>query len=59
MLDCADGKWKLLCDYDGGRAQLYDLQMDPGETMNVTEEYPEITGQLTQKTLEWWVSVNP
>ena len=25
------GKWKILCDYDGSRPELYDLSNDPGE----------------------------
>lgn len=31
------GQWKLLCDYDGSRPQLYDLSKDPRETINLAE----------------------
>ncbi len=30
-----DGDWKLLCDYDGSRPELYDLAKDRAETTNV------------------------
>jgi len=52
-----DGKWKLLCDYDGGRPMLFDVVIDPGETMELSIEHPEKTKELTGKTLEWWQSV--
>ncbi len=53
-----DGQWKLLCDYDGGRSQLYNLNNDPGESMNMAEEIPGIKEELTQKALDWWQTVN-
>jgi len=36
------GKWKLLCDYDGGRPNLFNVITDPGESTNLAEKYPEI-----------------
>ncbi len=48
-----DGKWKLLCDYDGGRTQLYDMNLDLGETTNVSEQHPEETERLVQAVLQW------
>ena len=29
------GKWKLLCEYDGSDAELYDLDADPIEKANI------------------------
>jgi uncharacterized sulfatase len=52
-----EGQWKLLCDYDGGRVQLYNLEADPGETMNLAENEPDIVCGLTRKTLDWWQSI--
>lgn len=48
-----DGKWKLLCDYGGVRAQLYDLENDRGETINLAGDYPAVTKRLTQAVLDW------
>jgi uncharacterized sulfatase len=52
-----DGNWKLLCDYDGGRPQLYNLEDDPGESRNVAVEHPDIVRKLTDNTMAWWQSV--
>lgn len=53
-----DGQWKLLCDYDGERPRLYNLEADPGESRNVAEENADVAGRLTRSTLDWWQSVN-
>jgi len=53
-----DGQWKLLCDYDGGRPGLYNLEADPGESRNVAQENPDVVGKLTQQTIDWWQSVS-
>lgn len=58
------GKWKLInCPGSGGWSdpkpgspeeeglppvQLYDLDMDVGETMNLVDEYPEVSKELMQ-----------
>ena len=48
-----DGQWKLLVEYDGSAAQLYNLESDPGETNNVAGEHPEIADRLKQAVLAW------
>ncbi|QDT45226.1 Choline-sulfatase [Gimesia alba] len=48
-----EGKWKLLCDYDGKRPQLYDLDTDPGEAMNLAEQHPDLTGRLIKEVIAW------
>ena len=52
-----DGQWKLLCDYDGGRPMLYDLESDPGESRNLAASKPNIVRDLTQIAIDWWQSV--
>ena len=51
-----DGNWKLLCDYDGGRPELYDLTADPGETENLASEQPDRTARLTRRVVDWYAS---
>ena len=51
------GKWKLLCDYDGGRPELYDVASDPGELKNLADTQPEVTRELTSKALTWYRSM--
>jgi uncharacterized sulfatase len=48
-----DDQWKLLCDYDGGRAELYDLNNDPGESNNVADKNPEVTTRLVAAVMAW------
>ncbi len=50
------GKWKLLCDYDGGRPELYDILSDPGETHNLANSQTEVTGTLTKQVTAWYGS---
>lgn len=47
------GPWKLLCDYDGSRTQLYNLESDPGEKNNLAADEPELVSSLTAKLTEW------
>lgn len=47
------GPWKLLCDYDGSRTQLYNLESDPGEENNLAADEPELVSSLTAKLMEW------
>jgi len=53
-----EGRWKLLCDYDGGRAELYDLVADPGETRNVAAGHAEKTAELTEAVRRWYERVS-
>ena len=47
------GTWKFLCDYDGGRPQLYDLTRDPGEEVNLANQKKDLVDQLTEKLMAW------
>ncbi|MEN6496017.1 MAG: sulfatase-like hydrolase/transferase [Thermoguttaceae bacterium] len=48
-----DGDWKLLCEYDGSHAELYDLAQDRGETSNLAAQHPEVVERLTAAVLAW------
>lgn len=54
-----DGKWKLLCEYDGSDAELYDLDQDRGETTNVAEAHADEVKRLTEMVLEWHGEMPP
>jgi len=45
------GKWKLVRNYcfrqNGGEKELFDLDHDPGEMKDLSEEYPELVEELT------------
>ncbi|MEW4570321.1 sulfatase-like hydrolase/transferase [Tautonia sp. JC769] len=53
------GRWKLLCDYDGGRARLHDLEADPGEAHDLADEHPEVVASLTRAVLDWHAAMPP
>ena len=53
------GKWKFLCNYDGSNPQLYNLQIDPGETNNIASQEKEITKKLTAMVITWYQNVIP
>jgi len=48
-----DRNWKFLCDYDGSRPQLYNLDTDRGEVNNVAGDHPELVKDLSQRLLSW------
>ena len=52
-LSVRDGKWKLLCEYDGSLVQLYDLEFDRGENVNVASEHPQIVARLKKALMDW------
>ena len=52
-----EGKWKLLCDYDGSRPELYDITKDPGEKTNLAGTNPDIVRSMTRELDSWWTSM--
>lgn len=52
-----EGKWKLLCDYDGSRPELYDIVADPGETNNMAESEEESVDSMRRRLVDWWNSM--
>ncbi len=47
------GPWKFYCNQDGSKAELYNLDKDPGETDNTVSEHPDIAANLKKQTLAW------
>jgi arylsulfatase A-like enzyme len=54
-----EGTWKLLCEYDGTRPQLYDLKTDPAEATNVARQNPDIVRRLSAALTQWHESLPP
>ncbi len=52
-----NGKWKLLCDYDGGRPHLYNVISDPGESNNRATAHPDVVEDLARKVVDWHQSM--
>lgn len=51
------GDWKLLCDYDGGNRQLFNLSSDPGEARNLVSADSERAAQLAAEVVAWHKSL--
>lgn len=49
-------RYKLLSNLDSGPDQLYDLESDPRETANLTENHPEIAGRMGEALARWRAS---
>ena len=47
--------WKFIARMSprGNEFELYNLIDDPGETQNVLDEYPQITGEFIQQLSQW------
>jgi arylsulfatase A-like enzyme len=52
-----DGRWKLLCEYDGSNVALYDMENDRGETINLASSYPSVVKKQTRALLQWHASM--
>ncbi len=52
-----DGEWKLLCDYNGSRPQLYNLTNDRSEISNQAATQPAIVARLLKTVLSWNASM--
>ena len=48
-----EGRWKLLCEYDGSSEELYDLATDRGEQHNVASDRANTVARLKQELLAW------
>jgi arylsulfatase A-like enzyme len=53
------GKWKLLCEYEGSNAELYDLSTDQSESNNLAGKHREICDQLVEQVTNWHNSMPP
>ena len=49
-----DGDFKLVCDFDGSRAELYNLIKDPAETTNIANNHPEKVAEMTRAVTNWY-----
>ncbi|WP_193211934.1 sulfatase-like hydrolase/transferase [Luteolibacter marinus] len=48
-----DGNWKLLCNYNGSRPQLFDLAADAPESKDVAAGHPEVVKRLAAAVTAW------
>jgi len=53
-----DGRWKLLCSYDGSNPQLYNIIEDEGETNDLSKEKIKVTKRLTGMVTDWYANIS-
>ncbi|MDR1957588.1 MAG: sulfatase-like hydrolase/transferase [Planctomycetaceae bacterium] len=46
-------KWKFLMQFDGSKPQLYDLEKDVSESVNLAESQPELVEEFRKTLLDW------
>lgn len=55
-----EGRWKLhLSGPKKERIELYDLERDPGERVNVAPEHPDVVERLRERALRWAETLPP
>ncbi len=52
-----DGRWKLVVHYEDGRAELFDLTADVGETTDLAAREPTRVAEMRGKLVAWRRSV--
>lgn len=61
MTSVREGEWQLISP-DGATTpqwQLYNVEQDPGQRLNVANEHPGIVKRLARSHARWWESVKP
>ena len=51
------GQWKLIHYYEDDRVELYDLQWDPGETIDLAQSQSDRAIQMRAKLDQWRRSI--
>lgn len=59
MLAIREGRWKLLMNPDGGRVELYDIERDPGEALNLAAAEGAIVARLRERVSAWQRTLPP
>lgn len=51
------GDWKLVYFYETNTSELYDLKRDIGESLDVSNQFPEVKTELLQRLKKWKIKV--
>ena len=52
-LGMRQGKWKLLCEFDGSDSELYDLENDLSESKNLAGQNTDILKKMKNQLMAW------
>ena len=53
-----DGQWKFIAPISGTEVELYDLEADPDEQVNIADIYPEKIQRYRQLCTQWHLTSN-
>lgn len=51
------GEWKLLCNFDGSKAELYKIPDDHSEKNNLAAQYPDLVNKMSSELIVWHKSL--
>ena len=51
-------RWKLLFFHDGPRVELYDLETDLGETLDLADDRPDVVDRMLLELDEWMTATD-
>jgi arylsulfatase A-like enzyme len=54
-----EGDFKLLINTDSSGVELYNIVKDEAETINLSEDNPELVKSLSEKVLDWYSTMPP
>ena len=53
LIGVVKGKWKCILNLRSDKVSLYDLEKDPLEKINLSQEFPQISQELVQEINKW------
>ena len=57
QLAIRSGEWKFLMNADRSEPTLYNVKLDPGETLNLAAIRPDLMSKLSRDLMNWWTSM--
>lgn len=57
QLAIRSGEWKFLMNADRSGPALYNLKLDPGESLDMSAINPDLVKQLSNDLMKWWTAM--
>jgi hypothetical protein len=53
LVGMREGRWKFIHEIESGRSVLFDLECDPGETLDLGSAFPALTRACESRVKAW------
>ena len=53
LVGLREKRWKFIYEFESGRSSLFDVEKDPGETINLGARFPDRTRLYKSRTTTW------